>query len=518
MMLKVAFYARYSSDLQKPQSIEDQFLLCHQLAAREGWDVVRSYCDEAMSGASIRGRSGMRDLLRDAASGLFDIVCAEALDRIARDQEDMAHVYKALRFREIVLHTVAEGLADEMHIGFKGTMNALFLKDLADKTRRGQRGRIEKGRAGGGLAYGYDVVSDDEAGAGGRRINEREATVIRRIFRWFAEGETPTAIADALNREGVPGPGGRPWGATTIRGHRVRGTGILNNALYHGELIWNRQRFIKNPATGKRQARLNPEAEWVRVDVPDLRIIEERLWQTARSCQRAIERRHQAIRDGVRSSRETRACGLIETAGSDLHQLLMCAQCGGDFCHVGRDRYGCAQHYRRKICENGKTLQRRIMEGAIRDVLVETSALIVRHQSELIDEGPENAAVQRRQMERDRLQLERIDQRIGGLLSAIEDGLYTATLKVRFQQLEDQAGKLRARLQVSGKMLAVSRERSDPRRDQVQALIARLQENCTEYEVLQFKRTVGAIKVIPTTGRTPCRLSPTWQSVDRKRA
>jgi DNA invertase Pin-like site-specific DNA recombinase len=44
------------------------------------------------------------------------------LDRISRDQEDIAHVDKLLRFNGITLHTVAEGLTNEMHIGLKGTM------------------------------------------------------------------------------------------------------------------------------------------------------------------------------------------------------------------------------------------------------------------------------------------------------------------------------------------------------------------------------------------------------------
>jgi len=39
--------------------------------------------------------------------------------------------------------TLAEGDITHLHIGFKGTMNALFLKDLAEKTHRGLRGRVE---------------------------------------------------------------------------------------------------------------------------------------------------------------------------------------------------------------------------------------------------------------------------------------------------------------------------------------------------------------------------------------
>lgn len=62
-----------------------------------------------------------------------------------------------------------------------------------------------------------------------------------------------------LNREGVPGPAGRSWAGTTIRGHRMRGTGILNNELNRGVLVWNRLLYIKDPHTGKRQARINPE-------------------------------------------------------------------------------------------------------------------------------------------------------------------------------------------------------------------------------------------------------------------
>lgn len=513
-MPNVALYARYSSDLQNPHSIDDQFNLCRQFAERQGWKVVGYYRDESISGASIRGREGITLLLDDARAGRFDTLCAEALDRISRDQEDMAHIYKALRFRGIALHTVAEGLTDEMHIGLKGTMNALFLKDLAEKTKRGQRGRIEKGRSGGGLAYGYDVSNDVEGGAGGRCIDERQAIIIRRIFTAFARGETPNAIAAALNRETVQGPGGHFWGATTVRGHRMRGTGILNNALYRGELVWNRQRFIKDPVTGKRQVRLNPETEWVIKDVPHLRIIDEVLWQAVKDRQQEAERRHGGVRAGVRKSREARALGL-RMASSNLYRLLTCAQCGGEFCNVGRDRYGCAEHYRRKTCGNGKTVQRRVMEVAVRDILAETAMLITNHADALTDDEQVNADEQSRQMQKDRLQLEKIDRRLQGLMSAIEDGLYTPALKTRFQQLEDQAESLRVRLQVSGRILAPAKREAGRKWSELQTLIARLQVSDTEYDVLQFKRMVGTINVIPGTARSTCRFSPAWQPLNK---
>src|SRR3546814_3716727 len=84
-------------------------------------------------------------------------------------------------------------------------MNALFLKDLADKTRRGLRGRVEKGKSGGGLCFGYDVANrvdgNGELIRGERTINEGEAVIVRRIFREFADGKSPRAIARDLNAE-----------------------------------------------------------------------------------------------------------------------------------------------------------------------------------------------------------------------------------------------------------------------------------------------------------------------------
>jgi site-specific DNA recombinase len=89
-------------------------------------------------------------------------------------------------------------------------MNALFLKDLAAKTHRGLRGRVEDGKSGGGLCYGYRVVKKlDERGElirGDREIDEAQASVARRIFRDFASGISPRAIARALNAEGIVGP------------------------------------------------------------------------------------------------------------------------------------------------------------------------------------------------------------------------------------------------------------------------------------------------------------------------
>src|SRR5687767_12918869 len=102
--------------------------------------------------------------MRDALNQRFDIVLAEALDRFSRDQEDTAGLFKRLTFAGVNIVTLAEGDITHLHIGLKGTMNALFLKELAEKTRRGLRGRVEAGRSGGGISYGYRIVRRFENG------------------------------------------------------------------------------------------------------------------------------------------------------------------------------------------------------------------------------------------------------------------------------------------------------------------------------------------------------------------
>lgn len=62
-----------------------------------------------------------------------------------------------------------------------------------------------------------------------------------------------------------------------------RGTGIIQNELYAGRLVWNKVRMVKDPDTGKRLSRRNPKNNWQTVDVPDLRIISQELFDAAQS-------------------------------------------------------------------------------------------------------------------------------------------------------------------------------------------------------------------------------------------
>ena len=109
----------------------------------------------------------------------IDVVVAEALDRFSRSQEGTAHLYSRLKYERVQVFTKSEGEIGPLHVGLTGTMNALHLQNLAEKTHRGLRGRVEAGRSGGGRCYGYRVVPAlDGHERGGLEINLSEAAVI----------------------------------------------------------------------------------------------------------------------------------------------------------------------------------------------------------------------------------------------------------------------------------------------------------------------------------------------------
>ncbi|WP_442894875.1 recombinase family protein [Bradyrhizobium sp. AZCC 1610] len=141
-------------------------------------------------------------------------------------------------------------------------MNALFLKDLAAKTHRGLRGRVEKGKAGGGLCYGYDVVKrtdrEGEPVRGERQINEAEAAIVRRIFQEFAAGKSPRGIATDLNRNGIPGPFGRAW--VTRRSEDMPAGATASSTTSSMPACWS--------GTGRASSRTRIRASGCRVRTP----------------------------------------------------------------------------------------------------------------------------------------------------------------------------------------------------------------------------------------------------------
>jgi site-specific DNA recombinase len=442
VFMRVATYARYSSANQSQASIDDQLEVCTRYIDKQGWAIVGTYADAALSGAS-RFRPQYQRLLGDLDRGIFDVVVVEALDRLGRRLSDVAALHDRCSFAGIKLHAVNVGEIGAMHIGMLGTMAQLYLSDLREKTWRGQLGRALQGKIPGGKAYGYDVVGAD---AGERCINPAEATIVLRIFEEFADGRSPRAIAKQLNLDAIRGPEDRPWGDTTIRGQAERGTGILNNAVYAGRLEWNRCSYIKDPRTGKRVARPNPRNKWEIVEVPQLRIVEDSLWER-------VKARQQKIGFEIGRDEQGNALNRAHRRRFLLSGLLVCGCCGGAYTIIGLDRYGCATRRSKGTCSNAVAigraeLEERVLNG-LRDRMMApelVTAFVDEFNAELFrlagNAEAEHAAAQRA--------LADVERKIAGIVRAIEDGAYNPTLKERLTTLETEQKVAAARLAAAG--------------------------------------------------------------------
>ncbi len=444
--MRAVIYARYSSDLQSEASIEDQIRLCREHVEKEGGRVIEVYADYAISGGSLRSRPSMLALLTDAKTGHFDCVVAEALDRISRDQEDIAAIFKRLGHADVNLFTLSEGEITELHVGLKGTMNALFLKDLAQKTRRGQRGRIEAGKIPGGNSYGYRIVrrllADGSVSTGEREVDAEESEIVRRIFSEYADGLAPRKIAARLNQEGIPGPRGGQWNASTINGNRQRRNGILNNQLYAGTITYNRQRFLKDPDTGKRVARVNPEHEWVTREVPHLRIIDEELWE-----------RVQIIKDRYSS----RWGNKRQTRKRLLSGLLRCGRCGGGMTISRGDRYYCSARREKGTCDANRgigadELETRVLKG-LSDILLDNEHLIDEFVTEFKRESArlrKARSTTQRQLARELQQIERgIKRCVEFVVSGDGD---PGSVRAQLRELENRKRELIPELESSQRL------------------------------------------------------------------
>ncbi|MCF1711067.1 recombinase family protein [Tabrizicola sp. J26] len=450
-MTRAVLYARYSSDLQSAASIPDQVRLCQKLCAEQGWTVVDVFADEAMSGASHL-RPQFQALQQAAMNGQVDVIVAEALDRLSRDQEHVAALYKRMQFLGVRIVTKAEGEINELHIGLGGTMSALFLKQLAQKTHRGLEGRVRSGKAAGGLSYGYRMVRsplpDGSFTRGDRAIDPGEAAIVTRIFRDYAAGKSARTIAIELNREGIAPPRASAgttsstWSFSTISGNWKRGTGILNNELYIGKLVWNRQRFVKDPSTGKRQARPNPPEAWITEDVPHLRIIADDLWHR-------VKLRQGAIRETILTSDRENAFGLGRRPTYLFSGLLKCGCCGAGYTLINKVKYGCSAARNRGTCGNRAIIHRddveaRVLNGLRErllhpDLLAEFIAEYHREWNRLKqDEMSARTTTEG--------ELRSVRQKIEQIVTAITEGMFHPSMKARMDDLEARRATLEAQL------------------------------------------------------------------------
>ena len=356
---KAVLYARFSSDLQKDRSIDDQLALCQIHAKRENLKVVATFADRAKSGATLFDRPQLWELMQAAKRQEFDVVVVEALDRLSRDQEDLPGIYKRLEFAGVKIRTCNEGETTKLHIGIRGLVSSLFLSDLGAKVRRGHAGRVREGKFPGAVTYGYRAISGKP---GEREIDPEQAKVVRRIFTEYAAGRSPRKIATDLTRDGIPTPAGAPaWNHQTFIGGRYK-RGIIGNELYIGTINWNTHTSIINPDTGKKAKRAAPAEDHITVDAPHLRIVSQSLWDAAN----AVRKDRGVTKFGPSGKVMRKATCNKEHL---LAGLLRC-ECGSHMrisntSRSGASRIACAAAHQHGTCANTKTYDLDVLQTEI---------------------------------------------------------------------------------------------------------------------------------------------------------
>lgn len=331
--MRAATYTRYSSDRQNEASTADQRRLCRARAERESWTIAGEWSDEAISGSTpVAQRPGAAGAIAAGMAGAWDILIVEALDRLSRDSAELELTVRRLEHRQLRIVGVSDGYDSAQRNrtlmrGMRGLMAQQYLEDLAERTRRGLTGQVLRGFHAGGKSYGYRTVAQP----GGRilEVYPDEGVVVQDIYRRYADGHSCQRIASDLNARAVRGPRGT-WSVSALYGSPAKGTGILNNELYRGVYLWGKTQWIKHPDTGRRERFERPAVEWQRLDRPDLRLIDEDLWQRTR------------LRMGAPGAHGGRGKGGGPKPTTLFGGLLRCGKCGGSMIAVNANRYGCA--------------------------------------------------------------------------------------------------------------------------------------------------------------------------------
>jgi site-specific DNA recombinase len=310
---------------------------------------------------------------------------------------------------------------------------------------------------------------------------------------------SPRQIAARLNREGVLSPRGVQWNASTINGNRLRRNGILNNELYAGRITYNRQRFVKDPDTGKRIARRNSEREWVTKQVAALRIIDDDLWQRVQD----IKRRYSSRWGNKRQTKRRLLSG-----------LLRCGRCGGGMTTSRGNRYYCSARREKGTCDadrgiSADELEARVL-NALRDILLGNEALVAEFAAEFKRElkrvqRTSGAAV--RNLHKERQQVERGIKRCLDFIVGGEGD--PGSVREQLRQLEGRQRELSIELEGQTPVaVAIHPNLPDLYRRKVAKLQQLVSDEATRPQAVEIVRSlIDRVEVHPGRERGKCELT-----------
>ena len=375
--MKVAIYARYSSENQSEKSIDDQIRVCKDYISTHNMTVEDKhiYMDEAISG-SIINRPALQTLQIAAENKEFEAVVVDDLSRLSRSNHQMLTMVLKFNYLQIKIVSVSDGIISDdenskLGIHLRGLMNELYLDDLKKKTMRGLEGQKLRGFSAGEKVYGYytEPVGELKLNKKGQakydgkvhKINQEEADIVRKIYKEFVEGKSLHKIVRNLNQDKTPTKKGLPggWNIGTV-------SKILKNERYIGRWVWKKYKGVKDPITGRRKRVMWPENEWICSDRKDLVIIDKEIWEKAQKRWLSLKGTWPVRKKAKNTG--TKQQSYIHTSPSHLFSGLMkCQCCGGAIVLIagaGNGYYGCF-NAKRKTCDNKLLVPRKRLEKAI---------------------------------------------------------------------------------------------------------------------------------------------------------
>lgn len=514
--MKAAIYARYSSENQRPESIEDQVSACRRLARERGWATPEDcvFTDQAASGAR-KDRTGLSALLAAAEESRFTVVLVDDLSRLARDNYLMLSVLGELRFKGVRIVSVADGLDSEeeeatLGIQIRGIFNELQLQDLRKKTLRGQLGQKERGFFVGERTFGYRSlpVGEMRLDKKGRprpdgyrmEIEPGEAEVVLRVFREFAEGRPLTRIVKHLNEEGILGQfrAAQRWSPATI-------TRILRNEKYAGRWIWNRTETRRDPRTGRRRPFPKPESEWVVLEDERLRIVPKEIWHQVQQRLQQTKRVWPG-KAGQRGFEGQQGSRVRVYPTQLLSGAMTCGSCGGAIAQVSGKAggyYGCLGAAK-KACDNRllvrRTLAERLVVDAVRNEVSSPESIeyvlnrVAAEVKRLVSDLPETLSLKQ-------AELDSVERKVANFVEFIGQGRGSRALADALEVTERRANELRT--EVAELEASHLRTFEPPPAAWVTEWLATLQEvleRRTERSALLLRKVLGPIRLEPVRG------------------
>lgn len=283
-MRTAGIYARYSTDDQRPTSIEDQVRQCRLAAQAKGFTVEDKwvFADRAISGGhkGSAKRAAFRNLLDAIEARQVDVLFVDEVSRVARNELDGAKLSHLADTKGLRVVVVSDGIDSASDINWKMMWSLKLMlavhQNLSTATEviRGMMGQLERGFQIAQAPIGYRAERTVSGKDGGTRwhVEQGSADVVRQMYRWRYEGVSLLRIATRLNEQGVPCPGAkRCKGPTYWRPATV--ARVLSNTVYRGIFVWNGSAFTRAKARGKNQTVVTKE-----YPRPDLRLVSDEVW------------------------------------------------------------------------------------------------------------------------------------------------------------------------------------------------------------------------------------------------